>query len=241
MSRERPIRDIPRLVVALVAVMLVIQIVWHGTRPAPEATAAALPTPLPLEQLRAVSLGDPVALAKLLMLWLQAFDNQPGISIPFKELDYDKVTGWMERILQLDPDGQYPLLAASRVYGEVPVEAKQRQMLAFVYDQFLADPNRRWPWLAHAIYVAKHRLEDLPLAYEYARALREHATGENVPHWARQMELYVLEDMGELESAKVLIGGLLESGTITDPHEIWFLTERLKQLEQNDKGSSDEH
>ena len=37
--------------------------------------------------------------------------------------------------------------------------------------------------------------------------------------------------MGELESAKVLLGGLLDSGQITDPHERWFLSQRLAELE----------
>jgi hypothetical protein len=34
-----------------------------------------------------------------------------------------------------------------------------------------------------------------------------------------------------MESAKVLIGGLLESGTITDPQELQFLMNRLKEIE----------
>ena len=165
------------------------------------------------------------------MLWLQAFDNQPGISIPFRDLDYPKVIGWLERILALDPKGQYPLLAASRLYSEVPDEVKQRQMLEFVYEQFFQDPNHRWPWLAHAVYIAKHRLHDLPLALRYAQAIAAYATGEQVPHWAQQMQIFVLEDIGEIESAKVLIGGLLESGTITDPQELQFLMNRLKEIE----------
>jgi hypothetical protein len=41
------------------------------------------------------------------------------------------------------------------------------------------------------------------------------------------MELFVLEDLGEIESAKILLGGLIESGAITDPNEVRFLTERL--------------
>ncbi len=48
----------------------------------------ALPS-VPL--LRATSLDEPIALSKMLMLYLQAFDNQPGISIPFREMDYDRV------------------------------------------------------------------------------------------------------------------------------------------------------
>jgi hypothetical protein len=45
------------------------------------------------------------------------------------------------------------------------------------------------------------------------------------------MQIFVLEDIGEIESAKVLIGGLLESGTITDPQELQFLMNRLKEIE----------
>jgi len=126
---------------------------------------------------------------------------------------------------------QYPLFAASRVYSEVPDETKKRQMLEFVYQQFLIDPNRRWPMLWHAVYVAKHRLKDLPLALHYAHALASHVSIQDIPPWIKQMEIYVLEDMGEIESAKILIGGLLESGAITDTHELMFLQQRLERLE----------
>jgi hypothetical protein len=37
--------------------------------------------------------------------------------------------------------------------------------------------------------------------------------------------------MNELEAAKIIIGGLLQSGTLTDPAEIRFLKERLDELE----------
>ncbi|MGH8750799.1 MAG: hypothetical protein ACREUV_03715, partial [Burkholderiales bacterium] len=185
-----------------------------------------------------LSLGEPIALSQLMTLYLQAFDNQPGISIPFKDLDYDRVETWLASILELDPVGQYPLLMASHLYAQVPDESKQRNMLGFVYRQFFQDPNRRWPWLAHAAIIAKHRLKDLPLALQYADAITRHATGPDVPHWATQTRIFILEDMGEIESAKVLLGGLLVSGVLTDPHEIHLLTERLQQLEAAGKSSN---
>ena len=231
MTRERPVRDVPLAGLLLLAAGLAAQLAWHAWRPGPTARAEALPAPPPEAMLRVASIGDPVALAKGLMIWLQAFDNQPGISIPFRDLDYGRVQGWLARILALDPRGQYPLLAASRLYGEVPVADKQRSMLEFVYERFLEDPDRRWPWLAHAAIVARHRLNDLPLALRYARAITERATGPGVPNWARDMSILVLEEMGELEAARVLIGGLLESGRVTDPHEVRFLDGKLKDLE----------
>jgi hypothetical protein len=166
------------------------------------------------------------------MLYLQAFDYQSGTRVPYRDLDYDRVEAWLAAILELDPSGQYPLLAASRLYAEVPDEAKQRSMLEFIYRQFLVDPDRRWPWLAHATVIAKHRLHDLPLALRYARAIERLATAPDVPLWARQMQAFILEDMNELDAARLVIGGYVSSGKVKDPGELRFLDERLEELER---------
>ena len=127
--------------------------------------------------------------------------------------------------------GQGPLLAAARLFGEVPDPERQRRMIELIRRHYGDDPARRWPWLAHAVYLARHRLEDLPLALALARELAERADPATVPAWARQMHLFVLEDMGELEAVKILIGGLLASGHLADPNERAFLEWRLEQME----------
>jgi hypothetical protein len=231
-ANERSLKFVPVSVIAILALSLAAQIGFHSRQPNASIEARQLPMPMSEDFLRAASFGEGIAAAKLLMLWLQSFDNQPGISLPFAALDYARLAGWLQRVLALDPQAHYPLLAASRVYAEVPVLAKQRLILDFVEQEFKRDPNRRWPWMAQAVYVAKHRMNDQPLALHYARSLSVHAVGEDVPHWAKQMVIFVLEDMGELESAKVLLGGLLDSGKITDPHEQWFLSNRLAEIER---------
>jgi hypothetical protein len=142
-----------------------------------------------------------------------------------------RLLGWLRAALALDPRAEYPLFAAARVYAEVPDPARARVVLEFLHEAFLADPDRRWPWLAHAALVAKHRLGDLPLARRYAQAIERHTRARDVPLWARQMEIFILEDMNELEAAKIMLGGLLESGEIDDPAERRFLAQRLKALE----------
>jgi hypothetical protein len=231
-SKERSVRAVPAPALLLLAAGMLVQTGWHAWRPPPRASASALPLPPSQAVLQVAAAGDSIGLSKALMLWLQQFDNPPGISVPFRNLDYARVIAWLERILRLDERAEYPLLAAARLYGEVPVPEKQQQMLEFVYQEFLKDPNRRWPWMAHAVYIARHRLQDLPLALRYADALAQHATGAAVPSWAKQMSIFVLEDMGELEAAKVLIGGLLDSRKVQDPAEQRFLMQRLEQLEQ---------
>ena len=236
--KQRRLSVVPRPVIALATFALASQIAFAVMQPRPQARAEELPPPPPLAALRAISLGDPIPLAQLSTLWLQAFDNQPGVSIPFLDLDYGKVEAWLQSILQLDPRGQYPLMMASQLYAQVPDERKQRQMLELVHREFLTDPNRRWPWMAHAAIMAKHRLNDLPLALKYAQVLAAHATGTDVPHWARQMEIFLYEDMGEYETARILLGGLLNSGAVQDPHETRFLIERLNALKNAEKSSS---
>jgi len=222
---------VPRGVLWLLALGLAAQIGLKAAQPRPQARAEDLPPAPGIGVLRLASLGDPAALAKGLMLYLQAFDYQSGSKIPYRDLDYGHLESWLARILELDPQGQYPLLAASRLYAEVPVESKQRSMLEFIYREFLLDPNRRWPWLAEATAIAKHRLHDLPLARRYAQAIERYAVADNVPLWARQMEAFIAEDMDELETARLIIGGYLQSGAVKDPAELKFLEEHLKELE----------
>ena len=59
-----------------------------------------------------------------------------------------------------------------------------------------------------------------------------------MPAWARDMSVVILEDMGELDAARFLIGGLIHSGRITDPHEIRFLEQKLGELEARQAGQS---
>src|SRR4249920_170061 len=152
--RQRPASYVPALVKGALIMLLLSQITFAAMQPRPTAAAQALREAPALPALRASSLGDPIAFAQGLTLYLQAFDNQPGISIPFLDLDYSKVQSWLTRILELDPIGQYPLLMAAQVYGQVSDEPKQRKMIEFVESEFHADPNRRWPWLAHAAIMA---------------------------------------------------------------------------------------
>ena len=66
----------------------------------------------------------------------------------------------------------------------------------------------------------------------YAAAIDRYTKSPEVPLWARQMEIFILEDMNELAAARILLGGLLESGTIRDPAEARFLRQRLEELER---------
>jgi len=228
---QRPLGAVPSLVWLALGVALALQLTWRAALP-PTATAAEdLPAPPGVATLRLAAFGEVEATARLAMLYLQAYDYGGTNAVPYSRLDYARLVAWLDAILALDPRSDYPLFAAARVYAENSDPARTRIALEFLYRQFLADPDRRWASLAHAALVAKHRLKDLPLARRYAAAIERNARGTHVPLWARQMEIFILEDMNELEAARIIIGGLLDSGAIKDPQEAQFLARRLKDLE----------
>ena len=212
----RPLSHVPRPVLLLLVAALALQLALPGREPA----NAGLPPPPDAAILRLASLGEPVALAKSVMLTVQNDDRDP------------RLADWLERVLDLDPRGQYPLLAASQVYA-VGEAVRVRAMLDLVYRRFGEDPDRRWPWLAHAAIVARHRLHDMPLARRYARAIRERTAPAVLPAWAAQMEVFILEDMGEAQAARTLIGAMLASGQVRDARELAFLEQRLRTLDEH--------
>ena len=233
MSRDqRPIGAVPRWVVASLALALALQIALSAQRGPMSTEAEDLPVPPSATALRLAALGEPAALSRVAMLYIQSFDLHGTNALPYRRLDYDRLIGWLGVIQALDPLSKYPLFAASRIYAEVRDPDRQRKMLAFIYKAFLEDPNRRWPALAHAALVAKHRLKDLPLSLNYARAIDRLTTARDVPIWAKQMEVFILEDMNELDAARIMLGGLLAKGQVRDEAERRYLEQRLKSMEE---------
>ncbi len=198
---------------------------WHAqTSPGPAPHAATL---------RAATLGEGSAAAYALTLYLQTFDAQAGLGLPLRSLDQERVGEWIERALDLRPASAYPLLLLSRVFAETAQPDDARRLLDRVERRFREAPDLRWPWLAHAVYVARHVMHDTALARTYARSLRIHATGPGVPSWATQAEILLLADLDDREAARLLLGALIDSGRIGDPAELAFLAERLSALERS--------
>ncbi len=231
-GEQRTLAAVPRWLLLLLATSLAAQIAWRAAGRASAPAANDLPPAPSAIALRLASLGETAAFARVVMLWLQTFDSRSDNAIPYRQLDYARLTAWLNSILEVDPRSGYPLFAAARVYAENPDAHKARQMYDFVEKEFLRDPNARWAALAHVTLLAKHRLHDLPLARRYASEIQRLTTDPTIPSWARQMEIFILEDMNELEAAKIMLGGLLATGRIRDPEERRFLQGRLEEIER---------
>jgi hypothetical protein len=201
--------------------------IWKTFEPAPIAHARDLPNPPDAAWVSVWDMSEHAFASQWMALTLFSHDEQPGISLPYLALDYERITAWMGAALILDPDDHNILLAASQVYSQVPDPRRERIMLDFVHRQFLLAPESRWPYLAHAAVVARHRLNDSKLALNYARDL---SIAKTAPAWVKQMPVLLLSDMGEREQARILLGGLVTSGAIRDEREIAFMLSRINPL-----------
>lgn len=224
----------PRALWLLLAMALAAGYALSVLRGTPKAVAEDLGRPPTALVARLYAMDDPVAVAKWFNLLVQAHDAQPGLSLGYGQLNYDQLVAWLDLSLSLDPVGQYPMMAGARLYTQNSADAaRQRKMTDWVASRFTADPERRWPWMAHIAYVAKNQLKDMDLALKYAEILRLHTEKiASVPAWARQMDIFLKIGMKESDSAKFLIGQLLNSGQIKDDNEFRFLAHTLKELEE---------
>lgn len=198
-----------------------------------------LPAPPPTWLARWAMLGEARTAAYLAVLRVQTADAGRGVgrdAIRPGELDPGRVLEWLDHALALDPSTAYPLLLAARVHAEVHGADGGRLVLEWLRRRFAEQPEQRWPWLAHGVYVARHVLGDVALASSLAAELRTRATGPSVPGWVRQIEPLLLADLGQLEAARTLVGALVASGAIRDPSELSFLSARLRRLEEAPPG-----
>lgn len=237
-GRERPLSSVPAWVTGLVTIALLIHIGIRLSGVRPTIHVQDLPEPASPALLNLYAAGEPEILSALSMIWLQSFDNQPGVSLPLSRLHYPTLSRWLERISELDPRSRYPLFSACHIYARVNDQEKKRLIVQFVHRQFLKNPAQYWQWAAHSVILAKHQLKDLQLASRIAADIRRYTTADQVPHWARQMEIGLLESRGEYQDAALLIGGLLDSGEITNPTELRLLNQRLLELQDAERAAN---
>ena len=105
-------------------------------------------------------------------------------------------------------------------------------MVVLIEELFELNPRQHWRRMTEATLLAKHQLNDLPLALRLAEKISALPKSIEMPFWARDMEIVLLDELNQHQSAQLLISSLLQSGDITDPDEIRFLQFRLLRIQQ---------
>lgn len=191
-----------------------------------------LSEPRSVEFYRSVSLGSDQLLSYLMLLNVQLHDNQKGRHRNYENIDYLALGKWLLTLYTLNPRSDYSGFLASRVYSNVEDRNRVRQMVDIIDQLFQLNPQQHWRRMTEACLLAKHQLKDLNLALQLAKKIADLPADIHLPFWARDMQLVLLDELGEDESARLLISSMLESGEITDADERRFLEFRLLKIQQ---------
>lgn len=227
------LKNQPYLLWLILIALLVTINIWRGSEKYNRPTISSLPAAPSSLAMEFVAASDQAFVYRALIFWLQQFDVQSGQYVSYKQLDYVKIKDWLNTLNKLEPSSQYPMLLASRIYTRVDDNERMRLMLEYVYQQFQRNPEKNWRWLAEATVTAQHKLKDQTLALKYANTLANEPSKE-IPYWAKDLRLIILEKMGEVEQIKLLVGGLMANNSITDPNEIKFLSLLLDRIDKKE-------
>lgn len=212
----------------LILILLAI-ILWRSSNQYSRPVVVSLPDAPSVLAMQFIAASDASFAHRILIFWLQQFDVQAGQYVSYRNFNYDHLTHWLGAVNQLEPASQYAMLLATRVYSRVADDERKRIMLEHIYSQYIKDPKKNWRWLAEATITAQHKLKDHSLALKYATALAENKSTK-IPYWAKDIRLTILEQLGETEQVKLLIGGLIAAKTVTDPNEIRFFEAMMGRI-----------
>ena len=232
--KVRKLSQVPFYLILGLAIFFVIQLIYHHLYSSPSSVSfRQLKPPLEARFYRALSMGSDRLLSYVLLLKVQLHDNQKGRHLSYSQLDYHLLSDWLLTVYELNPQSDYPAFLASRVYSQVRDEGRLRQMVAVIEQLFAKNPEQHWRRLTEACLILKHQLGDLPAALKLAEQIASLPLTIKLPYWARDMKLVLLDELGELESAQLLISSMLQSGEIEDQDEIRFLQSRLLKIQQS--------
>ena len=170
---------------------------WPGVPSAPPAILAPL-----------LTLGDEQLFYRGAGFGLQNLGDGGGRTTPLRAYDYGRLEAWLQLLDRLDPQADYVPTLAGLYFGQTPEPSDLRRIVHHLSALGARDPAHHWRWLAHAVYLARHRLHDRPLALAIARHLAGLA-GAGVPLWVRQMPAFALAEVGEREAARDLLQTIL--------------------------------
>jgi len=186
-----------------------VQAQWGNVPPAPKEQFAAL-----------YGLGDEVFSYRINALMLQNLGETGGRVTSLRDYDYETLTDWFFLQHKLDPVSDYVPYLASYYFGSVQEPEKYRPVLEYLRLVGMRPDGIKWNWLVHAVFFARHRLEDLDKALELAKDLAK-SENSDAPIWIKQMPAFVLNSKGDKREAySLLVESLKANMDKMKPEEI---------------------
>lgn len=192
---------------------------WEGVPPVPTREGAIM-----------MALGDPEFAYRLDAIELQNLGDSGGRLTPIKDYEYDKLGKWFWLLHGLDPASDHVPMLAAYYFGGTRVPKDVKVVVDYLSIVGQNPVGSKWRWLAQAVFLARHRLNNADLALDLAYKLSKmQLVDDTMPAWARQMPAFVLMEKGDREDAKKLVENLLYSSLHFHPNEVNFMAAYLTE------------
>ena len=188
-----------------------LRIPWRGVSLAPTPAAA-----------RITGLGDTQFYYRAAGLGLQNMGGWAGELTPLAAYDYGRLAGWFTLLSQMDPKSQYVPSFAAYYFGQSRNPDQVRQIIGYLQQLAVENPQQHWRWLAYGAYLARYRVKDPVLGLALAKQLAALPV-EDMPIWTRQLPAFVLADAGEREAARDILEAILATTPELHPAERFFI------------------
>lgn len=191
--------------------------------------------PIPSKQeMSALSFGDKQFYFRGLALNLQMAGDTFGRSTPLKDYNYPKLLEWFRLLDTLDSKSNYIPSVAAYYFSRSQHPKDVKYIIDYLEEHSMRDPEANWWWLSQSIYLANSVLGDKQRAIKIADEL--HKVKTQIPLWARQMEAFLREDMGEKDKAEqIMCDTFSQAGHLKDAPKreqdfmIYFFETRMKE------------
>lgn len=205
--------------------------IWPGVPPTPSESAALF-----------YGYGDRELTYRNIAMMLQNAGDTGGRTTNLKDYDYQTIEDWLWLSNKFNNKaGHIPTLAAY-YFGAAKENDQLKHLVDYLAHVGLDNQNERWRWLAHAVFLARFKLEDQPRALELAQKLAS-ISDEHMPGWTKVMPAYVMNTMGNKKEARDLFLLILaDPNSFSDQADInqscWYINENLREpgdgMEQNE-------
>jgi len=186
---------------------------WEGVPPPPDRRASAV-----------MALSDTQFSYRFFALMLQNLGDVGRDVTPLKKYDYKRLSQWFLLLHGLDPASDHIPMIAAHYFGATRVPADAAEVVKYLSAVGQIPVGDKWRFLAHAAFLAQHRMNDTDLALKLAYRLTEmNQEGVSMPQWARQMPAFILAEKGDKAAAREFMSNMLVTGFAEHPEEINFM------------------
>lgn len=172
--------------------------------------------------------GDSALAYRVWALALQNFGNAGGDYMPLKDYDYRYVAEWLNRLDALDPKSNFAPFLAAYYFGATQLPQEQLPGIITYLEKVGSRPEgEKWRFLAHAVFLARHKMQDMPEAVRLAQKLAA-TYRPGMPAWTKQMHVLLTNEIGDKEAAYILMKSILATETAyMQPQEINFMVDYI--------------